>query len=60
MFAGCLNLKNLNLISFNTSRCSNFQYIFDKCEDLEIIVDKNATSNLLDKIDLEKVHIVEK
>ena len=33
---------------------------FDKCEDLEIIVDKNATSNLLDNIDLEKVHIVEK
>ena len=59
MFEGCINLKNLNLISFNTSRCSNFKLMFERCVNLTIIVDRNSTANMLDKIDLEKINVVE-
>ena len=33
--------------------------MFDQCEDLEILVDRNSTANMLNNIDLEKIHVVE-
>ena len=59
MFSGCVNLKDLNLMSFNTSRCSNFKYMFEQCEDLYLMVDINSVANMLDNIDLEKIHPIE-
>ena len=47
------------MISFNTSRCSKFNYMFDQCEDLYITVDKDSVANMLENIDSEKIHLIE-
>ena len=60
MFEGCVELRHLNLENFNTSSCSNFKRMFEYCDDLEIIVDYNATINMIETIDKEKIHVINK
>jgi surface protein len=37
MFAGCSNLINLNLSSFDTKNANNMEYMFGGCENLRYI-----------------------
>ena len=37
MFAGCKNIKKINLNSFNTKYITNMKYMFYKCEKLKNI-----------------------
>ena len=49
MFAGCSNLKSLNLSSMNTSKVTNMSSMFDSCEKLQTLdVSNFDTRNVID------------
>lgn len=48
MFNSCSQLKELNICSFNTQFCNNFDHIFDGCK-LELYLNEKNCSNLIEK-----------
>ena len=47
MFYNSSSLKELDLSSFNTEKCTDFKGMFDKIEDLTIKVNPKYTTNLI-------------
>ena len=50
MFFSCIKLTSLNLTSFDTTACYNFNNMFDNDIDLDLYIDKNKCSNLIEKL----------
>ena len=50
MFSKCSKLHYLNLTQFNTSKCENFDNIFEDCNDLTLLVDEKKCENLISVI----------
>ena len=46
LFANCLTLKNLDITSFNTQNCQNFENIFLNDENLELYYKAKNCPNL--------------
>ena len=59
MFSGCLSIRELNLTSFYTVNCSNFNEMFDGCPRMTILIlDKiDAFENLLEVMLNSEVNI---
>ena len=55
MFFSCIKLTSLDLTSFDTTACYNFNNMFDNDIDLDLYIDKNKCSNLIAKLP-EYVH----
>ena len=59
MFAGCTNLKSLDLSTFSTISTLKFNNMFDEDEGLDLYINKNNCENLLRNIpEFIKVHDV--
>ena len=57
MFSSCLKLTSLNITTFNTSSCKNFDNIFLNDENLNLYIDSKMCQNLMEKIpDFIKIH----
>ena len=50
MFSSCTELKTLNISSFNTQACLNFDYMFENCEGMELYINGNICPNLIEHI----------
>ena len=50
MFFSCIKLTSLNLTSFDTTACYNFNNMFDNDIDLDLYIDKNKCANLIAKL----------
>ena len=47
MFSNCLSLSSLDLSSFNTTICKNFENMFDNDENLDLYINNETCSNLV-------------
>ena len=47
MFAGCENLEILDLSTFDTSKCSMYDGVFNDCGNLEVIIDKDLNADFI-------------
>ena len=51
MFMNCSSLKNIDLSSFETSKCENFDKMFEQCnKDLVVFVDDEKAPNMIEAI----------
>ena len=48
MFASCIKLTSLNISTFNTSKCKNFNFMFENDEGLDLYVDNKTCENLIE------------
>ena len=46
MFVNCTKLTSLNISTFNTSKCTNFNGMFDNDQGLDLYYNKTMCSNL--------------
>jgi hypothetical protein len=54
MFAYCTNLEYINLLSFKTDKCRNFESMFEDFNaNLTISVDREKCKNMLENIPSE-------
>ena len=50
MFSSCTKLSYLDLSSFDTHTCTNFNNMFENDIDLDLFIDKNKCSNLIEQL----------
>ena len=50
LFDSCINLKSLDLSSFNTEFCKDYTDMFKNDEDLVIVIDKQYNEKLIDNL----------
>ena len=46
MFDSCTNLHMLDLSTFNTEKCQNFNNMFNKADSMKVVVNQKTGKNL--------------
>ena len=55
MFRSCINLKNIDLSSFNIQNVINYYFIFENCNKLERVILNLRDSKIKKLIDIYKI-----
>ena len=50
MFDSCIELKELDIRTFNTQACQSFDGMFDNCDGLELYLNEKNCSNLIEQL----------
>ena len=50
MFSSCNGLKSLDISSFNTGKCRDFTDMFENDEGLNLYINNNTCSNLVENL----------